>query len=101
VSAKVRFRPAALADLDGIYRWIAERADGQTAYHYLLRVQEACRGLADFPNRGADRSELEPGLRSMAFERSALILYRMQQGDVQIVRVLRRGRDIEAAINDG
>jgi hypothetical protein len=25
----------------------------------------------------------------------------MQQGDVQIVRVLRRGRDIEAAINDG
>lgn len=90
---KIAYRPRARSDLREIYRWVADGADAQTAACYVARIQTACARLTAFPNRGSPREDLEPGLRSVAFEGRATIYYRVETARVRIVRILRAGRD--------
>jgi toxin ParE1/3/4 len=97
VALELIYRPTAQSDLAGIYDWIADDAGPRFAFAYIGRIQAACRALLDFPGRGTPRDELEPGLRSVAFERRATIFYRLTGATVEIVHVLQAGRDVERA----
>lgn len=92
---KIAYRPRARIDLKEIYDWAAEGADPGTADAYVKRIQLACGKLADFPNRGSPRDELEPGLHSISFERRATIYYRVEPKTVRIIRILGAGRDVD------
>ena len=92
---------AAIADMSAIGRWIAERADPETAEAYISRIEAACFRLADFPNRGSPRFGISQGLRSVTFERRVIIAYRVENGEVRIVRVIPAARDLARAFGDG
>ena len=48
---KVVFRAAAAADLTALYDYIASDSSPEIAIGYVRRIQEACLGLATFPER--------------------------------------------------
>ena len=97
---KVTFRPAARADLKRIYNYIADNAGSARAGSYLERIVGCCETLRNFPERGTRRDDLQPGLRTMGFERRATIAFRVLQAEVEIVRVLYGGRDLDAHLRD-
>ena len=75
------------------------KRDGEErAIGYIDRIEECCRSLAVFPNRGTRRDDLRSGLRILGFERRALIAFRSNADTVTILRVLYGWRDVEAAI---
>jgi toxin ParE1/3/4 len=97
VAVSLVYLPAAKADLENIYDWIADRADPQTAFDYVARVHAACEKLLSFPRRGTPRDDLAPGLRTIVFERRATIVYRQEGARLRIVRIVHRGRDLGLA----
>jgi toxin ParE1/3/4 len=97
VTCKVSFLPTALEDRRSIFVYVAEAADFETADKYDRRIEGACLRLGNFPGRGTPRDDLAPGLRTLSFERRAVIAYKVQAGDVQIVRILYGGRDLRSA----
>lgn len=93
---KVGYSPAAKRDLEELYDFIAERASPEIALAYLLRIEARCLDLARFPERGTRRDDLEPGLRTMGFERRVTIAFHVDATSVTIDRVLYGGRDLGA-----
>jgi toxin ParE1/3/4 len=99
VTIKVLFRPQAEADLLALYRYIAEASGLAIAGNYIDRIETACMSLAEFPNRGAKRDDLAPGLRTIAFERRVTIAYRVLKTRVEIVNIAYAGRDLDSAFD--
>lgn len=98
VTRRVSFRPAARADLFQLYRYIAAQSGRRIAGAYIARIESACLGLAEFPERGTRRDDLAPGLRTTGFERRATIAFRIVAEEVEIVRILYGGRDGETLL---
>jgi toxin ParE1/3/4 len=96
VALKVIFRPQAEADLQALYRYIAEASGLGIAGGYIARIEIACMSLATFPNRGTKRDDLAPGLRTIAFERRITIAYRVLKTRVEILTIAYGGRDFES-----
>jgi toxin ParE1/3/4 len=96
---QVIFDEAAEDDLRMIGEWIAERASVETAIGYVERLRSYCRGFDIFPARGTLRDDLEPGLRTIGFERRVLIAFKVYQTTVVILRVLYGGRDLGAVFD--
>lgn len=95
--AEVLFRAEASHDLLEIYRWIVSVSlDPVTAERFTGRLVEACERIGDAPFGGRPRDDLAAGLRTMAFERKAVIAYRVLDGRVEITNVFYGGRDYEA-----
>jgi toxin ParE1/3/4 len=93
---RVRFRPEARGDILALHDYIADRSGGVVAGRYIDRIEAACLGLADFPERGMRLGSPGRDLRIIGFERRVTIVFRSLGDDVQIVRVLYGGRDLEA-----
>jgi toxin ParE1/3/4 len=100
VALEVVFSAPAEDDLNGIYDWIAANADAETAYAYVSRVMTACRKLSLFPARGTPREDLGEGVRTVPYERRAVIAYRVERKVVRILRVLHRGRELDQAFSE-
>jgi toxin ParE1/3/4 len=94
VAAEVVFSSEARNDLVSIYLWVEAAAGPEIAGAYQDRLRAACLALADFPGRGTPRPELGPDVRSIAFERRAVIAYRALADAVEILAVAHRGRDL-------
>lgn len=93
---KVTYRPEAIADLKGIYRTIALASQShRVASGFVGRITARCRKIGDAPHGGRLRNDLEEGLRTVPFERSAVIAYRVGEA-VEILNVFYGGRDYEA-----
>jgi toxin ParE1/3/4 len=83
-----RRSPLADSDLDDIWYYIADRLIGSITDRFFL--------LASHPHLGRARDEdLRPGLRSFPVG-EYVILYRIEDEDVVILRVLRGSRNIAA-----
>ena len=93
---KVSFLPDAEADLFALYRYISERSAPERAGEYITRIEGACMALATFPERGAKRDDLAPGIRIIGFERRVTIAFRIEKDTVRIVRIFYGGRDFES-----
>lgn len=96
----ITFRPAALDDLLNLFDYIADEASPAVAGGYIERIEQACRSLVTFPERGSRRDDLAPGLRTLGFERRATIAFRVTGNDVQIVRIFYGGQDFDAVLSD-
>lgn len=94
----VIFAESADDDLAGIYQWIAdETASLETGLRFVSRIVDRCEKIGDAPHGGRRRDDLDAGLRTIAFERAALIIYGVEDDRVVILNVLYRGRDVDAA----
>jgi toxin ParE1/3/4 len=89
---KLRFRPAALADLEEIYDFIAEDNPAK-AGEFISHLREKCQFLAEHPLSGRARPEIRSDLRSFPVKRY-VILYRIEAESVEIVNVIHSSRDI-------
>ena len=97
---EVRFVAEAIDDLDRLYFYVAEGTSFEVADRYLARVERLCLSLASFPNRGTAIPGKLVGLRSMGFERSATVLFRVGADSVEILRILHYGRDVARVIEE-
>ena len=86
------FAPAAEADLEAIYDYIA--TDNAVAAATLVtRLEDLATRLAETPGIGRARTELLPDLRSFPFG-NYVLFYRPTEGGIEIVRVLHGARDV-------
>ena len=99
VAAEIVISPQARDDLFSIYMWVAEAAGFNIADAYDARLRGACLALSDFPGRGAPRDDLGPGIRTIVFERKAVIAYRAESDIVEILAISHRGRDLGNALD--
>lgn len=96
---KVAYRDDARTDLDQIFWYLVETTGRTgTARDYALRLEDRCNRIGHAPHIGRRRDDLLPGLRTIAFEHSALICYVVEDDTVWITNVFRRGRDYEAIL---
>ena len=80
-------------DIDEILAYIS--ADNvEAAITFYGRLLDLFRMLAENPQAGRERIELQEGLRSLP-EKDYLIFYRRWAGNIAIVRVLHSARDLE------
>ena len=66
------------------------------ARRYVERIRERCRRITLLPQAGRPRDDLAPGLRSVAFERRVVIIYRLTNETVEIINVFHGARDYAA-----
>jgi len=95
VSHRIEFSPEALTDLIDLYDYIAQRDGMERAIGYINRIESHCHNLSLFPDRGTSRDELRQGLRTIGFERRAVIAFQLTTETVIILRILYGGRDLE------
>jgi toxin ParE1/3/4 len=85
------------SDLDDIWYYVASKSSSlDIADRFIDSITDRFFLLASHPNIGRARDEdLRPGLRSFPVG-EYVIIYRIQDEDVLILRVLRGSRNIEA-----
>ena len=88
---RVYFTRAAREDLIAIWTHIA------AADRVLDRLEEAASHLADNPQMGPARDDIRPGLRYLV-SGSYLLLYRIADGGIEIVRAVHGRRDLYGLI---
>ncbi len=100
---ELRFRPAAVADLEDIYRAVRRlSASPVVAARYVARIQERCRRNTILPLGGRLREDLAPGLRTVPHERHVVIVYRVvAPAMVEITNIFDSGRDYAALYRNG
>jgi toxin ParE1/3/4 len=89
------------SDLDEIWYYVATASGSpEIADRLIDAISARFFLLAKYPNIGRTRDQdLQPGLRSFPVGQY-VILFRIQEGDVVILRVLRGNRNIEALFGD-
>ncbi|MCC7049318.1 MAG: type II toxin-antitoxin system RelE/ParE family toxin [Alphaproteobacteria bacterium] len=100
MAPKVSLRPRAVDDLIHLHDHIAANAGLGVAGAYIDRSEEACRALVTFPLSGRAQDHVRPGLRTTAVDRRAVIVYLVRPRAIQVLRVLYRGHDLQAALRE-
>jgi toxin ParE1/3/4 len=91
------------------FSWKAEKDLAETHRHigfsnraradrFLQEIEQRCESLVDFPLQGRARSDLGPGYRVLFFARRVVIVYRLIEDRLEILRVFYGGRDYEKII---
>ena len=94
---RVIFTPLAERQIDDLHAYISMRSGEDRADGYVGRIVSFCQGLMTFPDRGARRDDLLPGLRTIGFERRVTIAFMVTAGTVLIEGVFYGGQDFEQA----
>src|SRR5690242_10737399 len=91
---KVRLSDHAREDLDEI--WLSIAIDNVTAADGLIdRLETLLQRLLQFPDMGAARDEIRPGVRSFPCG-NYLVFYRSMDYGIAVARVVWGGRDLKA-----
>ena len=84
--------PLAKHDLKHIYDYGVSNRGVRQASDYLDNLNEHFWGLTEQPKMGIEREELLPGIYSFPVD-SHIVFYRLQQSQVEVVRVLHGRQD--------
>lgn len=97
----VRWSSTARADVNALVDYIAiSSGSALAALRYVDRIQARCEKIGDAPRGGRQRNDLMPGLRTVPFERSAVIAYVIEDNKIRITNVFYGGRDFEAFLRE-
>ncbi len=91
----MRWRPAALVDLDAIFDHIVDD-DPAAALRVVTRIRTRCADLLEYLRLGPARDDLGAGIRLLIVPRLAAAAYRAQPDAIEIVRVFYAGQDMDA-----
>lgn len=92
----VVFREAALADIEEIVRYLRDQgANPGTAHSFVDRIKARCQRIGRVPEGNPARPDLGPGFRLAPFEHSAVIVYRLTDDTVEILRIYYGGRNYQ------
>ncbi|MER8691569.1 type II toxin-antitoxin system RelE/ParE family toxin [Mesorhizobium opportunistum] len=99
---EVEYRESASNDLTNIFRHIVEASGNpDLALRFVLRIEDRCQNIGNAPRGGRSREDIAPGLRTVPFEHSAVIIYVIESDIVRIVNIFYGGRDYETLMRDG
>jgi toxin ParE1/3/4 len=91
---RIIVRARAQKDLINLYDHISLSNGGpQSAITFIRRIRSVVENLADSPERGRLRDDLQPGLRVLLIDRKVAIAYKVNRDEVVIGRIFYRGRD--------
>jgi toxin ParE1/3/4 len=94
---KVTFRREARADLADIFKSVLDMSKSVGIDRsFVLRIRDRCERIGNVPFGGRPRDDLETGLRTVPFEKSAVIAYKVENDRVRIINIFYGGRDFEA-----
>jgi toxin ParE1/3/4 len=105
-TSRMQFTFQACADLNGIWEMIAMPSDlwgTNNAEHlaaarsFAEKFEQLCQLLTLHPEMGPPRSRLQEGIRSVLFQRY-VIFYRIRGNCVEVMRVLRATREVDAIV---
>ena len=98
-ACQVVLTPEALDQLRAIERYIAA-ASGypMVAERYVDALVSYCESLATFPQRGARRDDIRPGLRLVPYRSSAEVAFVVDGEQIWIIGVFYGGQDYESAL---
>ena len=91
---RVRLTPEAETDLEGIGDRIADRNPAR-ALSYVRELRARCARIGEFPHAGPPRPQWGEGIR-IAVHGKYLIVYRVGEDTVQVLRVVHGARDLDA-----
>ena len=95
----VVFTPEAQDQLAALYRYIATAATPEIAERYTNAIVTHCDDLSAFPNRGARRDDIRPGLRITNYKKRAVIAFAVDAGLVSIIGIYYGGQNYETALH--
>lgn len=72
---RIVFHMVAEAELGQLDDDIAERVSPMIAWNFIVGIRDRCLGLSTFPQRGTERVEIMPGLRSVGYRRTVGIAF--------------------------
>ena len=90
--ADFRLTPAALRDLEGIWRYTVQQWGVAQAERYLDTLNASFESLAHAPLSAPACEHIRPGYRRQQVERHA-VYYRIEDASVIVVRVLHERMD--------
>ncbi|NEJ19097.1 type II toxin-antitoxin system RelE/ParE family toxin [Rhizobium leguminosarum] len=90
----VIFAPQASDDLESLLVYLIDEAGPETARSYVGKIVNYCLSFETFPERGALRDDLRPGLRVVGYRGKASIAFVVEGNAVFILRVFHRGQDV-------
>jgi toxin ParE1/3/4 len=91
------YTPEAEAQLLALYHYLTVEASPTTAARFTDAIVERCEALRSFPERGAPRFDVRPGLRTLPFRR-VTITYAVKGRQVVIVGIFYGGQDYESIL---
>ncbi len=95
-----RLAPQAQADIDDIaYYVFVESGSLETADRLIESIATRFILLGTHPRAGRRRDDLRPGMRGFPVG-DYVILYRIEDSDALILRIVRGSRDIEALLSE-
>jgi toxin ParE1/3/4 len=80
--------------------YVASEASETVASRLIDRLKNACEPVCVFPDSGAARDQLAPGLRAI-FTNNYSIYYLHDERELVIIRVLHHARDVAALAEAG
>ncbi len=93
-----RLSPLAVTDIDQIATYLSER-NQPVAHEFIETLERQFALLGKHQRLGRARPELRPELRSWA-HRSYVVLYRVVESRVEIIRVIHGSRDLVTVLNE-
>lgn len=90
--------PEAICDIKDITNYLA-KINLETAEKLLVNFEKKCRYLAQFPKMGRSYKHIRSYLRGLPFQ-GYIIFYRLGDNTIEIMRVLKGNRDLEALFSD-
>lgn len=90
---RLDYLPTARRDLAGIFDYLETQADADVATLALERIYEAALRLEQYPESTPARPDISEDFRSLVVGRY-LVLYRVRDDSVDVVRVVHGARDL-------
>jgi toxin ParE1/3/4 len=92
---------AARSDLAAVYDHIAAEVSHRVARAYVQRVEAWLATFDIAAERGTLRDDLQPGLRTIGFERRVTAAFTVEDARVVILRLFSGGQDWGAVLDEG
>jgi plasmid stabilization system protein ParE len=97
---KVNFSFDAETHLIKLYLHISEAASDEIAANYIRAIVRQCNSLNTFPQRGAQRDDIGPGIRIFGFRKRVSIAFQVGETSVTILGVFYGGQNFEALLKE-
>jgi plasmid stabilization system protein ParE len=100
LSYRITLSTDAQGQLDALYDYIAAAASPGIALRFTDAILDHIETLRDFPNRGAPREDVLPGLRTIGFRKRVTIAFVVEPSEVSVVGIFYGGQDFEAILRE-
>ena len=97
----LRYTPAALADLDGIWTYTLRTWGEAQAQRYLREIAAASTAAATGQRPGQAIDDIRPGYRKVLVNAHVVFFRVVENGDAEVIRILHQRMDVDRQLGKG